>query len=65
MRVPRPMRTCSQSIDALADAVGGDALYLFLREVDAQWETLTPYQGQIPPDENGEIPSQWPDGIYD
>lgn len=58
-------RTCEESRDALADAVGGDALYLFLREVDGLWETLTPFQGQVPPSENGEIPSQWPDDIYD
>lgn len=58
-------RTCGESGDALADAVGGDALYLFLREVDGQWETLTPFQGQIQPDGNGEIPSQWPGDIYD
>lgn len=58
-------RTCDDTKDALADSVGGDALYLFLREVDGQWETLTPFQGQVPPGENGEIPSQWPDDIYD
>lgn len=58
-------RTCGDSGDTLAGAVGGDALYLFLREVDSRWETLTPFQGQIPPGENGEIPAQWPDDIYD
>lgn len=58
-------RTYGESGDELADAVGGDALYLVMREVDGQWETLTPFQGQVPPSENGEIPSQWPDGIYD
>ena len=53
-------RSCGDTHDSVADAVDAGPVVLFLRDGKSGWETLTPFQGLIPAERDGNLPSEWP-----
>ncbi len=51
--------------DNMADAVGTGQVVLFLRNGTDGWETLTPFHGVTPVGSDGDLPTEWPDDLYD
>ncbi|WP_298741070.1 hypothetical protein [uncultured Microbacterium sp.] len=58
-------KSCGETGDNMADAVGTGRVVLFLRDGDDGWETLTPFQGIVPAGSDGDLPTEWPDDLYD
>lgn len=53
-------RSCGDTDDSMADAVGAGPVVLFLRDRESAWEILTPFQGVLPAERNGDLPGAWP-----